>query len=58
MTKKRKISEIHNDMDKINKRKPSQKDLDELAEIIKREQENDNDKNSSEDLSYQKIATS
>lgn len=34
MTKRRKISEIYNEMDEINKRKPTDKELDELAEVL------------------------
>ena len=34
MTKRRKISEIFNDMNEINKRKPTDKELDELAEVL------------------------
>jgi hypothetical protein len=34
MTKRRKISEIYMDMNEINKRKPTEEELDELARVL------------------------
>jgi hypothetical protein len=53
MTKRRKISEIYNDMNEINKRKPTDKELDELAEILNEIEDScEND----EDFHFEKIA--
>lgn len=55
MAKRRKISEIYKDMDKINKRKPSDKEIDELAEILN---ETDEENQEDEEVPYKKIAHS
>ena len=52
MTKRRKISEIYNEMDEISKRKPTEIELDELAEVLN-EIEDDH-----EELPIEKIASS
>ena len=54
MSKRRKISEIYNDMNEINKRKPTSKELEELAEVIS-EIEEKSDIN--EDFPFEKIAS-
>lgn len=53
MTKRRKISEIYNEMDEINKRKPTDKELDELAEVLNETEDNSEN---NEDFPFEKIA--
>lgn len=40
MTKRRKISEIFEEIQKINNRKPNKKDLEELAKILNKTKDN------------------
>ena len=51
-TKRRKISEIYNDMDEINKRRPTREELDELAEVLNEA----DDCNDGEISPYEKVA--
>ena len=53
MTKRRKISEIYKEMDEINKRKPTDKELDELAEVLNETEDNSEN---NEDFPFKKIA--
>lgn len=54
MSKRRKISEIFNDMNEINKRKPTDKELDELAEVLN---EIDDTGENKVDFPFEKIAS-
>lgn len=54
MKKRRKISEIYNEMDEINKRKPTNKELEELAEILN---ETEDKSEYNEDFPFEKIAS-
>ena len=54
MTKRRKISEIYNDMNEINKRKPTDKELDELAEALNEIEDNGEN---NENFPFEKIAS-
>lgn len=51
MTKRRKISEIFEEVEKINNWKPSKKDLEELAEVL-----NEPSEESEEEIPAEKIA--
>lgn len=51
MTKRRKISEIFEEVEKINNWKPGKKDLEELAEVL-----NEPSEESEEDIPAEKIA--
>ncbi len=53
MTKRRKISEIYSEMDEINKRKPTEEELDELAEVLN---EVEDISESDDDFTYEKVA--
>lgn len=53
MNKRRKICEIYIEMDEINKKKPSDKELDELAQVINEIVDN---RESNEILPFEKIA--
>lgn len=44
MAKRRKLSEIYNEMDEINKRKPTDKELGELAEVLNETEDNSENK--------------
>ena len=44
--KRRKISEIYKDMDEVNKRRPTQEELDELAEVLNETDDCDGGENS------------
>lgn len=54
MAKRRKISEIYNDMNEINKRKPTDQKLDELAEVLNEIEDNGEN---NEDFPFEKIAS-
>ena len=51
MAKRRKISEIFDEVEKINNWKPSDKDLEELAEVL-----NEPSEDSKDEVSIEKIA--
>jgi hypothetical protein len=58
MKKRRSIQEINKDMDIITKRKPSKDQIEDLARVIKKINEEERSSNESEEIPVRKIAIS